>query len=67
MPYSAGCAVKSVVVSCFFCVFLKIVIFVIIGFIKLWLNELFGLVMFGVGHCDCYVISICCDLYVFWW
>ena len=37
-----------------------------INFVEIWLNELLGLTVFGVRCSDCYVISICCDLYVFW-
>ena len=36
-----------------------------IDFVEIWLNKLLGLTMFGVRCSDCYVISICCDLYVF--
>ena len=38
----------------------------LIDFVKIWLNEFLGFMVFGVKCCDCYVISICCDLYVFW-
>ena len=37
-----------------------------IYFVKIWFNKLLGLTVFGVRCSDCYVISICCDLYIFW-
>ena len=37
-----------------------------IYFVKIWLNELLGHRVFGVRCCDCYVISIYCDLYIFY-
>ena len=36
-----------------------------IYFVEIWLNKLLGLTVFGVRCSDCYVINICCDLYVF--
>ena len=32
----------------------------LVCFAKIWLNELLGLTVFGVGCSDCYVISIYC-------
>ena len=38
-----------------------------IKFLKIWFKSwLSGLMVFGVRCCNCYVISICCDLYIFW-
>ena len=34
-----------------------------IYFVKIWFNKLLGLTVFGS---DSYVISIYCDLYIFW-
>ena len=62
---SVGSGVKSVV--CFVCVYMKVISGgPFIDFVEIWLIKLLGLMVFGVRCSDCYVISICCDLYVFW-
>ena len=38
----------------------------LIDFEEIWLNELLGLTVIGMRCSDCYIISICCDVYVFW-
>ena len=46
----------------FFCVYMKIISGgPFIDFVKIWLNELLGLRVFGLRCCDCYVITLCCD------
>ena len=51
----------------FVCVYIKVISDgPFIHFAEIWLNNLLGLTVFGVCCSDCYVISICCDLYVFW-
>ena len=50
----------------FVCVYVKAVVggpFMNVG--EIWLYELLGLTVIGVRCCDCYVVSVCCELYVF--
>ena len=52
----------------FVCVYVKIVYGgPLVNFVEVWLKELLGLTMFSVGCCDCYIISVCCELNVFRW
>ena len=64
--YSAGSGVKIVVVILSY-VYMKIISGgPFIYFVEIWLNKLLSLMVFGVICSDYYVISICCDWYVFW-
>ena len=51
----------------FFCIYVKVVVGCpFVNFVEIWLYELLGLVVLGMTCCDCDVISVCGELYVFW-
>ena len=64
VPYLARFAVSKVVVLSVF--ILRLFSDPFINFVKIWLNELLGFMVFGALYGDSCVIGMSCDLYIVW-